>query len=93
MVKITKIETDSLVMGKIFLCAFRYCLGRETCAPSMFIEYFTAPNFWNAITKEIKYQIYDEIMHYDKLYNPDKKYMAEWYELADKILKETGKLY
>ena len=25
--------------------------------------------------------------------NPDKKYMAEWYELADKILKETGKLY
>ena len=93
MVKITKIETDSLVMGKIFLCAFRYCLDRKTAAPSMFIEYFTAPNFWNAITKEIKYQIYDEIMHYDKLYNPDKKYMAEWYELADKILKETGKLY
>ena len=75
MANITKIETDSLVMGKIFLCAFRYCLGRETAAPT------------------IKYQIYDEIMHYDKLYNPDKKYMAEWYELADKILKKTGKLY
>lgn len=56
MVEITKIETDSLVMGKIFFCAFRYCLGRETAAPSMFIEYFTAPNFWNAITKETKYQ-------------------------------------
>jgi hypothetical protein len=59
----------------------------------MFIEYFTAPNFWNAMTKEVKYQIYDEIMHYDKLHRPDKKYMAEWCELADKILKETGKLY
>ena len=52
-----KIETNSIELEKILLCAFRYCINRETSAAFVFISYITQPNVWDSVSRNFKSQI------------------------------------
>ena len=85
-----KIEINIADFEQILLCAFRYCLGRETAASSIFISYITQDNIWYYITNDLKIKILDEIQHYKKLGNINEFCMAEWDKLAVKITEELN---
>lgn len=85
-----KIATNIVELEPILLCAFRYCLGRETAASSVFISYITQSCIWNSVSNDLKRQILEEIQQYKQMHNVKEHYMEEWNDLAIKIIQKLN---